>query len=131
MANFMGGQIENGVEFVSIQGDIVAGKAPSRIEGEPMPRPKLFLRDFFWLVALAALGLAWHQERQATRKSLYQVKYELLQARQAQHVWNYAIYTGYAANPSPPAISTTMTTTMTEAQIDEALKFYRVAQPAQ
>jgi hypothetical protein len=46
-----------------------------------MPRPKLNLRDFFWLAALVALALGWYCDRRALRREVLKLSEDLHDAR--------------------------------------------------
>jgi hypothetical protein len=84
-----------------------------------MSRPKLNLRDLFWLVALAALSLAWYQDRQASRRALYEVKYDLLQSRQSSlHV----SLMGSSYLRPPGQLTKAARPTLSEAEIDAGLQ---------
>jgi hypothetical protein len=85
-----------------------------------MQRPKLHLRDLFWLVALTALALAWYQERRALRAELHEVKYDLLEARQS--VIRTSFMSGYSVQFSEATIKQQPRPPLSEAEIDAALQ---------
>jgi hypothetical protein len=47
-----------------------------------MSCPKVYLRDFFWMIVVAALVLVWWQERSAREDDVRTLKMQLLAARE-------------------------------------------------
>jgi hypothetical protein len=93
-----------------------------------MQRPKLPLRDLFWLVALAALALGWYREHVSLRRALHETKYDLLEARQRQAQAEIMASNSLAMQSFSRPIAPTSTTTpikrppLTEAELNAALE---------